>query len=139
MASITIPWDAIVRRVDPGRDRDMAREPVYELSKKTFYGDNRKNGPFTARNPSNVRAPTISGSTKAGCVIECDPGEWIGAPSQTLTFQWYAAGVAMPGADEAKLLTLEADAGTALICRVTCAANGQTAYADTDPIIITAS
>lgn len=123
MSGITVPWDTIVHRADPERQRDMTREKQYEFKNKTFLGDDRKNGIHSPRAPRNVRRPTITGAPVARTVIACEAGEHIGSPDPTITRQWYANGFVMPGEDDERLSLMDVDAGAYITCAVT-ASNG---------------
>lgn len=44
--SLDIPWGAIVRRVDPDRDREIHNEVEYEFQRRTFRADRARRGAY---------------------------------------------------------------------------------------------
>ena len=48
--------------------------------------------------PTNTVAPSISGTPVVGQTLTCTPGTWTGTPTPTVTRQWRANGVNIPGA-----------------------------------------
>ncbi|MCD4850995.1 S8 family serine peptidase [Arthrobacter sp. AK01] len=65
---------------------------------------------------SNV--PTISGSAYVGNALTMDAGTWGPEPVE-LSYQWYRAGAAIPGATGTGYTLADADAGKALTVKVT--------------------
>lgn len=43
-----VPLLTIVMRLDPNHQRETHREPMYEFTKHTFYGDNSRSGAYSA-------------------------------------------------------------------------------------------
>jgi hypothetical protein len=138
MSSITIPWLNIVRRADPDRDRDMAREDTYEFSRgKTFKGDNRRTGVYSARVPAWVGTPIIEGPAKVGAVVRvvAHASLYIGAPAPSVAYEWRVDGVALPGEDQDEFTITGTEAGASLTCRLTLTNASGTATIDTAAIV----
>lgn len=69
--------------------------------------------------PINTVAPTISGSTPVGSTLTTTNGTWIGSVTITYTYQWLRAGVSIGGATSSTYVTVGADVGKSITCRVT--------------------
>ncbi|WP_052226428.1 CHAP domain-containing protein [Microbacterium mangrovi] len=69
--------------------------------------------PFTA-----APTPTVSGTPVAGAKLTATTGAWAPAPD-SLTYQWYRSGAAIPGATASAYTVAVADRGTALTVVVT--------------------
>jgi hypothetical protein len=68
--------------------------------------------------PANTTPPSLPRARReVGRTVTCDPGVWTGAPS--FTFQWLRDGVPVAGATAQSYQLAPADAGTAIVCRVT--------------------
>lgn len=81
-------------------------------------------GPMSAKEiirfpPSNLTPPTVSGNTRIPSILICDPGAWLGSPTPDFSFQWYSAGVLIPGAVGATYLSDFAYDDTTITCEVT--------------------
>ena len=46
--TMEIPYKVMVLRADPGFEAARIKEPFYEFTGRTFYGDNRKRGAYGA-------------------------------------------------------------------------------------------
>jgi hypothetical protein len=69
--------------------------------------------------PANTTAPTVSGQVVVGSTLTCSPGAWTGAPSPSFGYEWLRDGTAINGATGATYVTVAADAGKAIGCKVT--------------------
>ena len=67
--------------------------------------------------PLNTAAPTISGGTAIGNTLTTTNGTWTGSP--TFTYQWYRGATLITSATAATYVTVTADTGLAVTCRVT--------------------
>jgi hypothetical protein len=72
--------------------------------------------------PKNTTGPSISGGATQGATLTCAPGSWSGSP--TFAFQWLRDGQPISGATSANYLTVAADAGHQISCRVTATNDG---------------
>jgi hypothetical protein len=136
--SISFPWNVVVRRADPERDRELTREEIYKFSNnRVFRADRRRTGIFSPRVVSNARPPALIGVAIAGGVAECYPGEWIGGPDPVVTFQWQANGADIPGETGSKLALFVADVGESIRCGVTASnATGPSVTLYTPAVIV---
>ena len=69
--------------------------------------------------PVNTAAPVVSGSAVMGATLTTTNGTWSGYPTPTYTYAWLRAGTPIAGATAATYVTVLADVGTAVTCRVT--------------------
>lgn len=67
--------------------------------------------------PVNTVAPVISGSTPVGSTLTTTNGTWTNSP--TFTYQWYRGATLITSATAATYVTVTADTGLAVTCRVT--------------------
>ena len=67
--------------------------------------------------PVNTVAPVISGSTPVGSTLTTTNGTWTNSP--TLAYQWYRGATLITSATAATYVTVTADTGLAVTCRVT--------------------
>lgn len=66
----------------------------------------------------NLRLPTIVGVLRDGQTASIDLGNWSGT-NVAYSYQWYASGIAIPGAVNATLLLTAGEIGEFLTCDVT--------------------
>lgn len=45
--TLETPWKTLVLRHDPDFEAAKIKEPFYEFTRRTFRGDNRKQGPYS--------------------------------------------------------------------------------------------
>jgi len=67
--------------------------------------------------PVNTVAPVISGSTPVGSTLTTTNGTWTNSPS--LAYQWYRGATLITSATAATYVTVTADTGLAVTCRIT--------------------
>ena len=67
--------------------------------------------------PVNTVAPVISGSTPVGSTLTTTSGTWTNSP--TFAYQWYRGATLITSATAATYVTVTADTGLAVTCRVT--------------------
>ncbi|MFM6963578.1 MAG: beta strand repeat-containing protein, partial [Micrococcales bacterium] len=83
--------------------------------------------PTSTVSPANaapaIGGATITGTPTVGQTLTCTPTGVTGYPAPTLTYQWYAGGVAISGATAATFLLTGGQVGAAITCVVT-ATNG---------------
>lgn len=70
----------------------------------------------TGETPTNTVAPTIAGDAALGATLTVTPGTWTGVPTPTISHQWQAGGVDVPGEVALTYVTRDADAGKAVVC-----------------------
>lgn len=73
---------------------------------------------YVAALPTNSAVPTISGTAQVGATLTAANGTWLPA-GLTFTRQWYAAGVAIPGATATTYVPVVGDVGKVISVRVT--------------------
>jgi len=73
--------------------------------------------------------PTLAGTAKVGATLTAKPGTW--KPAATLSYQWYAGGVAIKGATGKALAPAAAQVGKALTVKVTGKKTGYTTVVKT--------
>ena len=73
--------------------------------------------------PSNLTAPSVSGTAAAGSVLTCDRGTWSSVPTSFATV-WLRDGAPIPGATGDTYTLTDADQGAAICCRVVASSNG---------------
>lgn len=71
----------------------------------------------------NQVPPTITGEAQVGSVLTATPGSW-NKPDVTLTYEWLADGLVIPGATTSTYVPAREDLGKALSVRVTAAKLG---------------
>lgn len=64
--------------------------------------------------PDALVAPALSGTPDVGAVLTLDPGSWTGSGTVTLSTQWTADGVPLPGETGLTLTVLSAHRGLRL-------------------------
>lgn len=76
--------------------------------------------PTSAGNPPVLTvSPAITGTAQVANVLTCSNGTFTGDATIVRSFQWYAGGVAISGANAATYLPVTADIGKVVTCRVT--------------------
>lgn len=78
---------------------------------------------------------SIGGTPQVGTTLTASPGSWTPAP--TLSYQWYAGGVAVSGATSRTYTPVAADYGKQLTVRVTAKRSGYASVAVTTPATAT--
>ncbi|MFK4224744.1 hypothetical protein [Streptomyces sp. NPDC019890] len=73
--------------------------------------------------PKATKAPTISGTAKAGYTLKAAPGSWTPTPS-SYAYQWYADGKAIKGATGSSLKLASAQRGRNITVKVTARRTG---------------
>ncbi|MGH2874023.1 MAG: putative Ig domain-containing protein [Solirubrobacteraceae bacterium] len=68
--------------------------------------------------PASTKAPTISGSPRAGRQLTCAPGSWTGSPT-SYSYQWNRDGTPIAGATRSTYTVAVIDQGNTLTCAVT--------------------
>lgn len=66
--------------------------------------------------------PTLSGSTPAGSTLSARPGAWT--PGTSLSYQWLAGGIDIPGATRSTYVPTQAQGGQRIAVRVTGTLDG---------------
>ena len=74
--------------------------------------------------------PTVTGAAKAGQVVSASLGTWFPVPD-SLTYQWYAGNVAIPGATGSSYQISAADVGKTVAVKVTGTKDGFPALSKT--------
>ncbi len=74
---------------------------------------------------SSTGSATISGTAKVGVPVTAVPPAWTPAPT-TSTYQWYAAGLAIPGATAVSYTPVASDVTKALTVTITAKRDGYT-------------
>jgi hypothetical protein len=89
--------------------------------------------------PTNTAAPVASitvGTGVAGATtLSCSTGTWTGSPA--LTYQWLRGAASIAGATNALYVTVAADSGTNVSCRVAGVNAGGTVEVTSNAIAIT--
>lgn len=86
---------------------------------------------FVDKKLSQTAAASIGGTPQVGTMLTANPGSWT--PSPTLSYQWYAGGVAISGATARTYTPVAADYGKRLTVRVTAKRSGYASVAVTTP------
>jgi hypothetical protein len=90
---------------------------------------------------SVVSKPTISGTVQVAQVVRAVAGAWS-VPTQSERWQWQRCAadgtscVDIPGASRAEYTVAVADKGSALVAHESAGSWGQTATADSDPVVV---
>lgn len=80
---------------------------------------------ITANNePNNTVAPAITGSAVVGQTLTCSQGTWVNATNAVYKYQWFRAGVRVPGATATTYVLTSADAGSTMTCVVNANTKG---------------
>ncbi|TDN91432.1 carboxypeptidase regulatory-like domain-containing protein [Microbacterium sp. BK668] len=79
--------------------------------------------PVALQSWATAPTPTISGTLKVGFTLTANPGTWSPAPG-ALAYQWYADGVAIPGATGSTLALNGAREGDRITVSVTATGTG---------------
>jgi hypothetical protein len=70
--------------------------------------------------PVNTVAPVVSGTATFNSTQTCTTGTWTGIPTPTYTYQWFRSpSTSISGATSSTYVTVQADVGSTLYCRVT--------------------
>lgn len=90
--------------------------------------------------PTNTAAPVVSGQPLPTRTLTCSPGKWSNDPS-AYTYQWFRAGVPIPGAVSSTYVVQIADEASGpsdtLVCVVTARnAAGAGKPADSNPVLV---
>lgn len=86
--------------------------------------------------PTNTVAPSISGTPVVGQTLTCTPGTWTGTPTPTVTRQWRANGVNIPGATGTTYVVELAYANQNIRCLETATNSVGTASAQSNSLTI---
>lgn len=78
---------------------------------------------FTDRTIESKSAPRVTGTAKVGEQVRMIGATWKGSPTKT-SRQWYADGVAIPGATKARYVLSADEAGKTLTARITASREG---------------
>ena len=87
--------------------------------------------------PVNTVAPVASGALTIGSTLSCTQGTWTGSPTPTYTYQWQRNGVNIPGATSSTYVTVAADGGTSVSCRVTASNTAAVVSATSNALAVT--
>src|SRR5204863_178442 len=79
------------------------------------------------------------GEAREGATLTCQAGTWGGSPEPVLTYQWLRGGTPIGAATAAIYRVSEADATSALMCRVTALNSAGSARADSKAVAIPGS
>jgi hypothetical protein len=90
--------------------------------------------PAGVTKPASSGAPSIPPTGKAGATVTCNPGTWSGSPN--FAFAWLRNGTAIAGATAQAYTLQAADAGKAIVCRVTATNSGGSAQADSNQLVV---
>lgn len=83
----------------------------------TGAGSSTAGGSFPAA-PANTVAPVVSELTYVGSTLTTTNGTWTDSPT-SFTYQWFSAGVAIPGATNNTYVSQMSDLGNLIYCVVT--------------------
>jgi hypothetical protein len=90
--------------------------------------------------PANLVAPAVSGGVAPGAVLACTTGSWADQASLAFAFQWFRGPNPIAGATGASYMTVTADIGSAISCRVTATnSGGSTAAASGNAVTVQAA
>lgn len=78
--------------------------------------------------PSNLTAPSITGTPAVGSTLGCNPGTWAGSPT-AFSFQWLRDGVPVTPQPGPVLVVTAADQGATFTCVVTAVNAGGSSQA----------
>lgn len=67
----------------------------------------------------NTVAPVITGTAQVGATLQTTGGTWVGGPTPTLAYQWFADGVAIAGATASSFDVLIGQLGKVITVKVT--------------------
>lgn len=123
---IVIPGDGIVRVFTEKEElRFAVVTPADEVLYEEDFENTRVSALVTVANltagvaPANTVAPVLSGTT-AGSPSNVTNGTWTGTATITFTYEWFLAGILVPGATAASFTsTAVTDVGKTLRARVT--------------------
>ena len=87
--------------------------------------------------PSNTVAPVVSGTATVGSTLSCSQGTWTNSPTG-YAYQWQRNGVDTSGATSATYVTVTADGGTSVSCRVAATNAGGTTSQASNTLAIAA-
>lgn len=86
--------------------------------------------------PTATVAPSISGTPVVGQTLTCTPGTWTGTPTPTVTRQWRANGVNIPGATGTTYVVGLAYANQSIRCLETATNSVGTASSQSNALTI---
>ena len=95
-----------------------------------------------ATSPQNSSPPVVtvvSGSPIVGSTLTCTTGSWNGTPTIAYEYQWRRGSLDLGGQNAATYLTVTADLGASMTCRVTATNGVGTATALSNAIVVTAA
>lgn len=76
--------------------------------------------------PDNTVLPAITGTAEVGQTLTASSGTWVGSPTPTYAYQWFADGESLPGATGTTLVLTEDHEEAVITVAVTATnANGQ--------------
>ena len=88
--------------------------------------------------PVNTVAPSITGNATQGNTLTCTNGTWTGTPTPTFTYQWRRGAGNISGANANTYVTVPADVGQSITCRVTGSNSAGNADGTSNAITVTA-
>lgn len=87
--------------------------------------------------PTNNSLPVVTGTAEVGATLTVTPGEWDGAPSPTLSYQWYTTDGAIQteieGGTDITYAIVEGDVGMMIFVRETATNSEGSDSVDSEP------
>ena len=87
--------------------------------------------------PANTVAPVVSGTATVGSTLSCSTGTWTNSPTG-YAYQWLGNGLNISGATSSTYVTVTADGGTSVSCRVAATNAGGTTSQASNALAIAA-
>lgn len=92
-----------------------------QARKREIYGRDSRGGTYTPpvrQAAHNTAPPVATGIVADGQTVTVSQGSWTGVPSPTLSYQWRADGVDIPGATTNSFVLTAAQVGKKITCAV---------------------
>lgn len=86
--------------------------------------------------PKAISAARLRGLPSVGSTLQCDLGRWSGTRPFVVSRQWFRDGRKLAGATDPRLLLQQADAGSALTCRVSVSGPGGRVQQTTPKVVV---
>jgi hypothetical protein len=100
-------------------DNDFGLDQNVDTNLSSESADPRSQLRIYTTKPSELTAPSVAGTARAGRTLTCAPGTISGTGTVATTYEWLRGAVVIDGADANRYTLSTEDVGATIACRVT--------------------